>query len=427
MRNTKVIDPSLNKKIVENEIKIHDLFNTDLNKSKSRRIIPKNNGGMKIDRNIRHKKNMSQDEIYKNTYNNNEVNIFKSTIDSTPYTKTIQVEGDEDSMAFINKMEKRIRLKSNTNKKEQEKNNKIFYNTFNNVYQKLQNKKSKKVYNKGQVNNIVDRLYNNDYKHKKQPQRDNDQEKENSAIDYSIKTGTMATPVKKQNENNANVDEMIERFEEDIKKRNEKIEEIKKNEKAKYTYKPKLKKNKKYEPESKDNFLERQKKYEEKIKLKEQRYKEELKKREQEKINKNNYLLKKKKNENNEREETNINKKESVDIDKTIKNLYEWDNQRKKKIEKKQKEILNKKAFKEWLKKKERESKQKKYEERKQKEKEELKRKRDYLKKRVKSFTIGPYTDAAALKEVQNYLVENNLNKEEDEYIQDISEYESRQ
>ena len=322
MRNTKVIDPSLNKKIVENEIKIHDLFNTDLNKSKSRRIIPKNNGGMKIDRNIRHKKNMSQDEIYKNTYNNNEVNIFKSTIDSTPYTKTIQVEGDEDSMAFINKMEKRIRLKSNTNKKEEEKNNKIFYNTFNNVYQKLQNKKSKKVYNKGQVNNIVDRLYNNDYKHKKQPQRDNDKEKENSTIDYSIKTGTMATPVKRQNENNVNVDEMIERFEEDIKKRNEKMskkrEEIKKNEKAKYTYKPKLKKNKKYEPESKDNFLERQKKYEEKIKLKEQRYKEELKKREQEKINKNNYLLKKKKKENNEGEETSINKKESVDIDKTI-------------------------------------------------------------------------------------------------------------
>ena len=97
------------------------------------------------------------------------------------------------------------------------------------------------------------------------------------------------------------------------------------------------------------------------------------------------------------------------------------------KIEKRQKEILNKKAFKEWIKKKERESKQKKYKERKQKEKEELKRKRDYLKKRVKSFTIGPYTDAAALKEVQNILVENNLNKEEDEYMQDYSEYESRQ
>ena len=98
-----------------------------------------------------------------------------------------------------------------------------------------------------------------------------------------------------------------------------------------------------------------------------------------------------------------------------------------KKIEKKQKEILNRKAFKEWSQKKDKELKQKKYEEKKLKEKEELKKKRDYLKKRVKSFTIGPYTDAAALKEVQNYLVENNLNKEEDELMPDNSEYESRQ
>ena len=98
-----------------------------------------------------------------------------------------------------------------------------------------------------------------------------------------------------------------------------------------------------------------------------------------------------------------------------------------KKLEKKQKQILNRKAFKEWKEKKEKEIKKRKNEEKKQKEKEEEKKKRDYLKKRVKSFIIGPYTDAAALKEVQNILVENNLNKEEDENFQDNSEYESRQ
>ena len=85
-----------------------------------------------------------------------------------------------------------------------------------------------------------------------------------------------------------------------------------------------------------------------------------------------------------------------------------------KKIEKEQKEILNRKAFKEWKEKKELEIKKRKKEERKQKEKEEEERKREYLKKRIKSFTIGPYTDAAALKEVQNFIVENNLNKEEE-------------
>ena len=120
-------------------------------------------------------------------------------------------------------------------------------------------------------------------------------------------------------------------------------------------------------------------------------------------------------------------KMEKEIFEKKQKKYKEHEKEYLKKIEKQQKEILNKKAFKEWTKKKERELKQKKFEEKKQKEKEEQKRKRDYLKKRVKSFTIGPYTDAAALKEVQNYLVENNLNKEEDEYIQDISEYESRQ
>ena len=98
-----------------------DSFNTDLNKSKSRRIITKNNNIPKIDRNIRHKKNMSQDEIYRNTSNNNnEINNFKSTIDTTQFTKTIQVDGDEESMVFINRMEKRIGLRSN-NKKEEEK------------------------------------------------------------------------------------------------------------------------------------------------------------------------------------------------------------------------------------------------------------------------------------------------------------------
>ena len=114
-----------------------------------------------------------------------------------------------------------------------------------------------------------------------------------------------------------------------------------------------------------------------------------------------------------------MEKREKIHIEQEKENL--------KKKEKKQKQILNRKAFKDWIEKKEKEKKQRKEEEKKQREKEEEKKKRDYLKKKIKGFTIGPYTDAAALKEVQNYLVENNLNKEEDEYFQENSEYESRQ
>ena len=43
------------------------------------------------------------------------------------------------------------------------------------------------------------------------------------------------------------------------------------------------------------------------------------------------------------------------------------------------------------------------------KKQEEEKKRKEFLKKRVKSFIIGPYTDAAALREIQNNLMENNL------------------
>ena len=169
MRNTKLLDPSLNKKIAENEKKIHNLFDSEIVESKSRSIISKPANNSKVARNYHHKKNKSQDEIYINSYKkkNNEKSNYKSTIDTTPYNRTIQYDGDENSSAFVNKMEKRIKL-NNSNKKEEEKNNKIFNTTFNNVYQKMQDKKNKKVYNKEELNNIVDRLYNNNYKSKKQ-------------------------------------------------------------------------------------------------------------------------------------------------------------------------------------------------------------------------------------------------------------------
>ena len=106
-------------------------------------------------------------------------------------------------------------------------------------------------------------------------------------------------------------------------------------------------------------------------------------------------------------------KKEKIIMEKEKENL--------KKIEEKQKKILNRKAFKEWREKKEKEIKKRKKEEKIQKQKEEEKKKRDYLKKKVKRFTIGPYTDAAALKEFQNILVEKNLIKEEDGFYKENS------
>ena len=337
MRNNKIIDPSLNKKISQNEKRIQDLFNANLNKSKSIRLMSAPGIKQPAARNFHHKKNKSQDEIYISSYKKGNVNNLKSTIDHSTYYKTIQYEGDDDSIAFMNRMKKRINQNGN-NEKEEKKNNKIFHTTVNNVYKKMKEKNKKKVYSKAQLNNVVDRLYNNDYKHKKKPKRE--VEKETSTIDFSIKTDSMETPVKKKNQATVDVDEMIERFEKDIKNRNKKIEkkreEIKVNEKKLYTYKPVLnKQSKKYESSNNESFLERQKKYDEKMKKKEEKYKEDLKKSQQEKLYKDSYLSKKHNKKENEGE-TKANNKEN--IDKMIKSLYDWENQRKKKIENKQKE-----------------------------------------------------------------------------------------
>ena len=341
MRNTKLIDPSLNKKIAENERKIHILFDTELVESRSKPILTKPLNNSKMERNYHHKKNKSQDEIYSTAYKKkfNEKSNYKSTIDTTPYNRTIQFDGDENSTAFANKMEKKI--KGNNNKKEEEKNSKIYNTTYSKVYQKnkmrdIKPKKPQKVYNKEELNNIVERLYNNDYKSKKQIHH----EKENSINDFSLNTDSRETPMKKKIEN-VNVDEMINRFKEDKKKRDKNIEkkreEIKNNEKQLYTYRPLLnKKSKKYCSMDKDNFLERQKKYDEKMKEKEKRYIEDLKKKEQEEIDNNNCLLKKK---NRKESDTKINKKESVD--KMINDMYEWEKRRKEKLEKKQNEKKN--------------------------------------------------------------------------------------
>ena len=362
MRNNKVIDPSLNKKIAENEKRMQSLFKSEFSLSKSKNNIKKPSNSQTNMRNVHHKKKKSQDEIYNTDYktiDNRDINRLKGTLNVT-ISKTIEPKDDNDSSAFANRMAKKMKQKKPVEQKEEEKNNKNFNNTINIIYQKYKEKqnKNKKVYNKGQVNTIVDRLYTNDYKTKKKPNKENkanrykkEFEKENNTIDFSIKTGSNGTIIKRQIEpSNVNVDDMIERFEEDMKKRNENMErkrqEIKRNEKKIYTYKPKINENtRRSESAGKDDFLERQKRYEEKKKKKEERYKEDLKNEEEKKINENNFLLQKKekkekkdKKDENEKNDKAENIKKKEEVDKRIKYMYDWENKRKEKIENKMKE-----------------------------------------------------------------------------------------
>ena len=148
-------------------------------------------------------------------------------------SKTIEIDKkrppDNDS-----RMQKRMKFKKD---KEEKKNNTMYGNTL-----------KKKAYNKEKVDEMVNRLYHNDYKYRKPSYKEEEKNKTTDA------------------ENEADIQKFIERFTKDLQKRNENLENIKKelekNEKEKCTYKPEMSKgSQKYNKSNKDNFFVFQKNY----------------------------------------------------------------------------------------------------------------------------------------------------------------------
>jgi len=315
MRNTKVIDPSLKRKIKENDEKMKMLYGIEFKRSKSRKGTHSSARNKPKNRNKRNHDDDSFTNVMSKTYKDN----TPMTTDSK-FSRTITTDRD-DSAAFMSRMQKRMKFKKD---KEEKKNNTIFFNTFANVYKKMEDKKKKKTMNKNQVDNMVDRLYNNDYKHRKPRVRDTE-EKKNKTIDL---------------EDEPDIDEMIERFEDDIRKREENMEIIKRkiarDEKEIYTYKPQMSEgSRKYNDQNETDFFERQKNFLEKKAEKEKSMKEELKKKQEDEINENN-ILKKKEEEKKENKVDDSEKK--AQVEKSIKKMYEWEEKRKEKIEQKKKE-----------------------------------------------------------------------------------------
>ena len=318
MRNTKVIDPSLKRKIKENDEKMKMLYGIEFKRSKSRKGTYSSARNKPKNRNKRNRDDSFTKAMTK-TYKDN----TPMTTDSK-FSKTINTDRD-DSAAFMSRMQKRMKFKKD---KEEKKNNTIFFNTFTNVYKKMEDKKKKKTMNKNQVDNMVDRLYNNDYKHRKPRVRESE-EKKNKTIDL---------------EDEPDVDEMIERFEDDIRKREENMEIIKRkiarDEKEIYTYKPQMSEgSRKYNDQNEMDFFERQKNFLEKKAEKEKSIKESLKKKQEDEINENN-ILKKKEEEKKEKEKENKvdDSEKKAQLEKSIKKMYEWEEKRKEKIEQKKKE-----------------------------------------------------------------------------------------
>ena len=110
MRNTKVIDPSLKRKIKENDEKMKMLYGIEFKRSKSRkgtysatRNRPKN----------RNKKN--HDDSYTGAKNKTYRDNTPMTIDSQ-FSKTINTDRD-DSAAFMSRMQKRMKFKKDKEEK----------------------------------------------------------------------------------------------------------------------------------------------------------------------------------------------------------------------------------------------------------------------------------------------------------------------
>ena len=318
MRNTKIIDPSLKKKINENDEKMKMLYGIEFKRSKSRKGTYSSTRNKPKNRNKRNHDDSFSDMGGKASKDKSPMNT------DSKYSKTINPDR-EDPSSFMSRMQKRMKFKKD---KEEKKNNTIFYNTFTNVYKKMEDKKKKKTMNKNQVDNMVDRLYHNDYKHRKPRVRESE-EKKNKTIDL---------------EDEPDIDEMIERFEDDIRKREENMEIIKRkiarDEKEIYTYQPKMSEgSKKYNDQNETDFFERQKNFLEKKAEKEKNIKEALKKKQEDEINENNILKKKEEEKKEKEKEKKVDDSEKkAQVEKSIKKMYEWEEKRKEKIEQKKKE-----------------------------------------------------------------------------------------
>ena len=240
MESNYIIDPSLQKKIYENDMKFKSILNKGL---LSKKGSTQNNKSQ-----INKKKKI---EVAKEKDNINSNSNHKNNLNSNNKNNNL-----------IQNKEKIMKLKEDKEKKK--------YNT--NFVLNMSKDSNKQRPNNININEKTDRTYNNNNKKNKNKKIIKEEEKNKNSKSF------------------INFNRTIERFEQDIKKRNENIEKKKilkeKIEKEKYTYKPSMcKGSKKYnEYNIKENFLERQQNFIDKKEQNREIIKTEINKEEEEKI-----------------------------------------------------------------------------------------------------------------------------------------------
>jgi len=206
------------------------------------------------------------------------------------------------------------------------------------------NNKSKNKLKKDTNSKIVskDKKNNNSIKNKKNDKNGNKSFNEVNKIEQ---------PPRLSMKNSMDLSYMLERFQDHQKKKVENLEKLKKKieakEKEEFTYQPHIcQRTKNLTKELKDDFITRQKLFNDLKNNNTNKLKETLLKDEQEKINKNNYLLQKKFKENSSMASGLNNSfmsefscaRSMAEIDSSISKLYEWENRRKAKLIKRQSE-----------------------------------------------------------------------------------------
>ena len=347
------IDASLNRKIMQNENKLQALFNISkkkkgshsidqkgINKEKNKIIKKNNNANKKQPRNF--------NTYYYNQFNNNDNNNdddndneheMKKNL-SQYYSPNTMISDYDFNEKYNNKPLNVIKVNQNMKKVKHASNKtsskKLHPTRNNNKNKKYEYKPKRKLNISARNNNSKTNIRKNSIN-----SNSNTLHKDYSTIDYSVKSERYLK--------NVNVEKMMDRFQKDEDRKKEWIENQKKKreeeEKKTCSHVPKINKvSQKINLKLKDDFLERQKLKDEQKKKKEEKLKEFLNKKKEEEINKNNPLLKVNK-KNKDKDNLNssrtssktLNKTQKVKINNAINKLYEWDKNRKEKINQKRK------------------------------------------------------------------------------------------
>lgn len=363
MKSKKNLENSLKNKIVENEKKLKNLMGKTLY-GKNKIHDNEDNKENKPNNYNKEKPGRRKYSTLTEARTNNET--VAGTIDESLYMKeTLKKKNTVNNYRKSTKNKPNLYYQMKTNKNNELIDMYTCSSTLTNHYSfisknkfKTKNNSKNKITNNNNKNNnksknklkkdtnskIVskDKKNNNSIKNKKNDKNGNKSFNEVNKIEQ---------PPRLSMKNSMDLSYMLERFQDHQKKKVENLEKLKKKieakEKEEFTYQPHIcQRTKNLTKELKDDFITRQKLYNDLKNNNTNKLKETLLKDEQEKINKNNYLLQKKFKENSSMASGLNNSfmsefscaRSMAEIDSSISKLYEWENRRKAKLIKRQSE-----------------------------------------------------------------------------------------